>query len=185
MFVPEKAIQASPVVLGIDPGLTRCGYAVLRRTSGGQHEAEALALGVIRTEPGEHLANRLAQVHEDITDLLAEFSPDAVVIEQVFLHHNVRTAMSVAQVSGVVLSLAALSGCAVAQYTPTQVKGAVAGWGQADKTQIQKMVKARLGLASLPQPADAADAAALALCHLAMSPALTGANARISRRVAS
>ena len=90
MFVPEKAPQASPVVLGIDPGLTRCGYAVLRRTSGGKYEAEALALGVIRTEPSEHLANRLAQVHEDITDLLAEFSPDAVVIEQVFLHHNVR-----------------------------------------------------------------------------------------------
>ena len=127
----------------------------------------------------------LAKVNEALPDPLPEFSPDSVVIGQVFLHHNVRTAMSVAQVSGGVLSLAALAGCAVAQYTPTQVKAAVAGWGQADKAQIQKMVKARLGLASLPQPADAADAAALALCHLAMSPALSGANTRIYRRVAS
>lgn len=175
-------------VLGIDPGLTRCGYAVLRRFPDGTKttaEAEVLSMGVLRTEPREPLANRLASIHLDIEALLHEFRPGAVAIEQVFFQNNVRTAMSVAQVSGVVLSLAVRANCQVVQYTPSQVKNAIAGWGGADKEQVQKMVKLRLGLASLPKPADAADAAALALCHLAMSASMAGANSRISQSLAA
>ncbi len=93
-----------------------------------------------------------------------------MAVEQVFFQVNVRTAMSVGQASGLALAEAALAGCEVIQYTPNQVKDAVAGWGGADKIQVQKMVQSRLGLSALPKPADAADAAALALCHLAMSP---------------
>ena len=175
-------------VLGIDPGLTRCGYAVLRRfpdRAKNSGEAEVLSMGVLRTAPSEPLGNRLASIHLDIEALLQEFQPGSVAVEQVFFQNNVRTAMSVAQVSGVVLSLAVRAHCRVVQYTPSQVKNAIAGWGGADKEQIQKMVKLRLGLTSLPKPADAADAAALALCHLAMSTSMAGANSRISQPLAA
>jgi len=181
MFVSSTVAQE--VVLGIDPGLTRCGYAVLRSLSGATGEAEVLAMGVFRTEPKESLANRLAQIHLDVEQILEEFTPQSVAIEQVFFQSNARTAMSVAQVSGVVLALAVRAHCNVVQYTPSQVKSAVAGWGKADKAQIQKMVALRLHLKTLPQPADAADAAALALCHIATSSALVGSNSRVSRQV--
>jgi len=130
----------------------------------------AKALGVIRTDKDDDIADRLAQLHTDVDALIAEFSPDAVAVEQVFFQNNVRTAMSVGQASGVVFALARLRGCEVAQYTPSQVKDAVAGWGSASKMQVQKMVQARLSLATLPTPADAADAAAIALCHCSCAP---------------
>jgi crossover junction endodeoxyribonuclease RuvC len=155
-------------VLGIDPGLTRCGYAVV--DSGRAGSVRAVSLGVIRTPPADPLPQRLAALRLEFTALLAEFEPDAVAVEQVFFQVNVRTAMSVGQASGLALAEAALAGCEVVQYTPNQVKDAVAGWGGADKEQVQKMVQVRLGLTALPKPADAADAAALALCHLAMAP---------------
>jgi crossover junction endodeoxyribonuclease RuvC len=116
------------------------------------------------------LPERLASLHRDISDLLREFEPQTVVVEQLFFQVNVRTAMSVGQASGLALALASASGCTVVQYTPNQVKETVTGWGGADKLQVQRMVQVRLGLNSLPQPADAADAAALALCHLAVAP---------------
>lgn len=168
-----------PVVLGIDPGLTRCGYAVITRVSepGQRPAVRALGLGVLRTPAADPLAARLAQIHEDLESLLDEFAPDAVAVEQVFFQSNVRTAMSVAQVSGIVLAAAARRGCAVVQYTPSQVKSSIAGYGAADKEQVQRMVQMRLGLADMPKPADAADAAALALCHLAMSAPLVSARA--------
>jgi len=128
------------------------------------------AMGVIRTDKDDDIADRLAQLHADIDALIAEFAPDAVAVEQVFFQNNVRTAMSVGQASGVVLALARLRGCEVAQYTPSQVKDAVAGWGSAGKMQVQKMVQARLSLETLPTPADAADAAAIALCHCSCTP---------------
>jgi crossover junction endodeoxyribonuclease RuvC len=156
------------IVLGIDPGLTRCGYAVVR--SGRSGTATAVSLGVIRTPPSAALPHRLAELRSELASLIAEFTPDAVAVEQVFFQVNVRTAMSVGQASGLALAEAAAAGCDVVQYTPNQVKNAVAGWGGAGKAQVQKMVQARLGLAAVPQPADAADAAALALCHLAMAP---------------
>jgi crossover junction endodeoxyribonuclease RuvC len=155
-------------VLGIDPGLTRCGFAVI--DGRGPASAIAVSMGVIRTSASDPLPQRLGELRTEFTALIAEFKPDVVAVEQVFFQNNVRTAMSVGQASGLALAEAALAGCEVLQYTPNQVKDAVAGWGGAGKEQVQKMVQARLKLASLPKPADAADAAAIALCHLAMSP---------------
>jgi crossover junction endodeoxyribonuclease RuvC len=129
-----------------------------------------VALGVIRTSSSSPLPERLAVLRTELGALVAEHAPDVVAVEQVFFQVNVRTAMSVAQVSGLALAEAALAGCEVIQYTPNQVKDAVAGWGGADKAQVQRMVQARLGLRRRPEPPDAADAAALALCHLATSP---------------
>ncbi|TFH19857.1 MAG: crossover junction endodeoxyribonuclease RuvC [Acidimicrobiales bacterium] len=158
-------------MLGIDPGLTRCGYAVI--DGRGATKASAISIGVITTPPTDPLPQRLAALRTEFTALIAEFAPDVVAVEQVFFQVNVRTAMSVGQASGLALAEAALAGCEVIQYTPNQVKDAVAGWGGANKEQVQKMVQTRLGLSTLPKPADAADAAALALCHLAMSPAMS------------
>lgn len=174
MFAADR--QAGTLrVLGIDPGLTRCGYAVV--DGRGPGAAHAVSLGVIRTPPTDPLPQRLAALRVELVSLLAEFGPDVVAVEQVFFQVNVRTAMSVGQASGLALCEAASAGCEVVQYTPNQVKDAVAGYGAAGKEQIQKMVQARLKLTQLPKPADAADAAALALCHLAMAP--------MSRRVAA
>jgi crossover junction endodeoxyribonuclease RuvC len=155
-------------VLGIDPGLTRCGYAVV--DGRGPNDVTAVALGVIRTPAGDALPQRLAALSGELAALLAEFHPAAVAVEHVFFQVNVRTAMSVGQASGLALAGAAAAGCDVAQYTPNQVKDAVAGWGGASKEQVQRMVQSRLRLAHTPQPPDAADAAALALCHLASAP---------------
>lgn len=154
-------------MLGIDPGLTRCGYAVLHSVG---HEVRPLSLGVIRTPPADALPQRLAELKAELVALLHEFRPQAVAVEQVFFQTNVRTAMSVGQASGLALAEAATFGCDVMQFTPNQVKDSVAGWGGADKAQVQKMVQARLGLSTPPKPADAADAAALALCYLAVAP---------------
>ncbi len=160
--------QRENYVLGIDPGLTRCGYAVLRVVSA--NEVTMTALGILRTKPEDDLPNRLAEIAAEINDLLDEYQPTAVAVEQIFFQSNVRSAMSVGQVSGLVLSAAAKRGVEVAQYSPNQVKLAITGWGGADKAQVQKMVKQRLKLNSIPKPADAADAAAIALCHIASSP---------------
>ncbi len=165
-------------VLGIDPGLTRCGYAVVEARHGA---VVALALGVVRTPSDHPLPQRLATLKLELVRLLEEHRPAAVAVEQVFFQTNVRTAMSVGQASGLALAEAAAAGCVVAQYTPNQVKDAVAGYGNADKAQVQRMVQRRLGLTALPQPADAADAAALALCHLAMAP-FAGSVARAGGR---
>ena len=161
MFVAQR-------VLGIDPGLTRCGYAVIDNPAPGR--VAAVSLGVLRTPATDPLPQRLAALRTEIVELLGEFRPDVVAVEQVFFQVNVRTAMSVGQASGLALAEAAAFGCLVVQYTPNQVKNSVAGWGGAGKAQVQKMVQVRLGLSTPPRPADAADAAALALCHLSSSP---------------
>jgi crossover junction endodeoxyribonuclease RuvC len=160
-------VREGTVVLGIDPGLTRCGYAVLHAVG---VTTRPLAMGVIRTPPSSALPQRLAELQRELVSLLREYRPDAVAVEQVFFQTNVRTAMSVGQASGLALAEAAAAGCDVVQFTPNQVKDSVAGWGGADKAQVQRMVQARLGLATPPKPADAADAAALALCYLAAAP---------------
>jgi crossover junction endodeoxyribonuclease RuvC len=156
------------LILGIDPGLTRCGYAALE--AAGPTSARAVALGVVRTSPAAGVPVRLAELRRELAELIGELRPDVVAVEHVFFQVNVRTAMSVGQASGLALAEAAAAGCEVVQYTPNQVKEAVAGWGGAGKEQVQRMVQARLGLAAPPKPADAADAAALALCHLALAP---------------
>ena len=155
-------------VLGIDPGLTRCGYACIEST--GPSTARALAMGVVRTSVDGALPARLLALRDELRALIAEYRPHAVAVERVFFQVNVRTAMSVGQASGLALVEAAAAGCEVMQYSPNEVKAAIAGWGGADKEQMQRMVQIRLGLSAPPKPADAADAAALALCHLAMSP---------------
>ncbi len=169
MFVrdPAAPLREGIVVLGIDPGLTRCGYAVLHAAGAA---VRPLALGVIRTPQSSPLPQRLAELKAELVLLLTEYRPDAVAVEQVFFQTNVRTAMSVGQASGLALAEAATAGCDVVQFTPSQVKNSVAGWGNADKAQVQRMVQARLGLSAPPKPADAADAAALALCYLAGAP---------------
>ena len=163
MFAP-----CASIVLGIDPGLTRCGYAVLRVS--GNTEVSMSALGVLSTSHEKDLPNRLAEIAREIEELLDEYQPSAVAVERIFFQSNVRTAMSVGQVSGLVLSAAARRNIEVVQYSPNEVKLALTGWGGADKAQVQKMVKERLKLNSIPKPADAADAAAIALCHIASSP---------------
>lgn len=163
MFAPNDPVDR---VLGIDPGLTRCGYAVVD----GGATVRAVSIGVLRTPSDAELPERLGALWTDVEDLLEEFRPRTVAVEQVFFQVNVRTAMSVGQASGLVLALAHRFGCEVVQYPPNQVKEAVTGSGRADKLQVQKMVQMRLGLSALPDPPDAADAAAVALCHLAVSP---------------
>jgi crossover junction endodeoxyribonuclease RuvC len=154
-------------VLGVDPGLSRCGYGCIVPQGTG---ARAVALGVLRTAPDDPLPQRLADLQLGIRELLADLRPAVVAVERVFFQVNVRTAMAVGQASGIVMAEAQAAGAEVAQYTPNQVKEAVAGWGGAGKEQVGHMVQTLLGLAAPPKPADAADAAALALCHLAHAP---------------
>ena len=164
-------------VLGIDPGVSRCGYGALAR-SGGQ--TRAVAVGVITTPPADALPRRLADLDGEIRALLADLGPDAmagdgppvVAVERLFFQVNARTAMSVGQASGLVLAAAAQAGWEVVQYTPNEVKQAVAGYGAATKEQVQRMVASLLGLPEPPRPPDAADALALALCHLTLAPRL-------------
>ena len=160
-------------VLGIDPGLSRCGYACVESRPEG---ARAVAIGVITTPPSDPLPQRLAELQSELRALLVEFRPEAVAVERVFFQNNVRTAMSVGQASGIAMAEAASAGCEVVQYSPNEVKQAVAGYGAATKEQVQVMVQTLLGLATLPQPADAADAAALALTHLAVATSLTASS---------
>jgi len=164
-------------VLGIDPGLSRCGYGGVRvapiaagQPRGGDSRLRAVLAGVLTTSPDAPVYERLACLAADLGALIAECNPDAVVVERVFFQTNIRTAMSVAQASGVALAIAAASGCEVAEYTSNEVKQAVAGYGAATKEQVQKMVAAQLSLTERPRPADAADALALALCHLTVAP---------------
>jgi len=162
-------------VLGIDPGLSRCGYGVVRRDS--SSTLHAVAAGVITTAPDTPLAERLALLQREITGLIAECRPAAVVVERVFFQTNARTAMSVGQASGLALAAAASAGCEVVQYTSNEVKQAVVGYGSATKDQVQRMVQAILRLPERPRPPDAADALALAICHQTLLP--------LARRVAA
>ncbi|MGI8872942.1 MAG: crossover junction endodeoxyribonuclease RuvC [Egibacteraceae bacterium] len=150
-------------VLGVDPGLSRCGVGVVE---GPRSRPVAVRAGVVRTSPGEAVAQRLATLHAELTALIVETRPDAIAVERVFFNANVGTATGVGQAAGVVLLCAAQAGVDVVEYTPSQVKAAVTGDGSADKSQVGYMVAAQLRLAQAPRPADAADALALALCHL-------------------
>lgn len=154
-------------VLGIDPGLTRCGYGgVVREGS----VLRAVTAGVLTTSPAAPLPQRLALLQSGLRALMAELAPSAVAVERVFFQVNARTAMSVGQASGLALAEASAAGCEVAEYTANEVKQAVTGFGGAPKEQVQRMVQAQLGLVDRPRPPDAADALALALCHHAMAP---------------
>jgi crossover junction endodeoxyribonuclease RuvC len=151
-------------VLGVDPGLTRCGIGVVDGAPG-----RALALvrvGVIRTASGDSIAARLLAIETEIEQWLDACRPDAVAVERVFSQLNVRTVMGTAQAGAVAIVCAARRGLPVGLHTPTEVKAAVTGNGRADKDQVTTMVTRLLRMTDPPRPADAADALALAICHL-------------------
>ncbi len=155
--------EVDGLVLGIDPGLSRCGYGAVRRSGGG---AQAVAYGVLRTPTGDGLPERLAALQGELEDLVEDLRPGSVAVERVLFQANVRTAISVGQASGLALATAARRGIPVTCYSPNEVKLAVAGHGAADKRQVQAMVTRTLHLDTPPSPPDAADALALALAHL-------------------
>ncbi|MGO2659754.1 crossover junction endodeoxyribonuclease RuvC [Mycetocola reblochoni] len=150
-------------ILGIDPGLTRCGVGVIE--VGPDRRAHLVHYGVIRSGSDEPIEQRLRQIGTGIDEVIEGFAPDAVAVERVFAQHNLRTVMGTAQVSGLALYAAATRGIPVALHTPSEVKAAVTGYGSAEKRQVQTMVAKILRLDELPSPADAADALALAICH--------------------
>jgi crossover junction endodeoxyribonuclease RuvC len=151
-------------VLGVDPGLTRCGLGVVDGVPGRQ--LAMVSTGVARTSPDAAIGFRLLAIEEQIEEWLTDHRPDAVAVERVFSQHNVRTVMGTAQVSAVAIVCAARRGIPVALHTPSEVKAAVSGNGRADKAQVTAMVVRLLRLADPPRPADAADALALAICHI-------------------
>jgi crossover junction endodeoxyribonuclease RuvC len=157
-------------VLGVDPGLTRCGLGVVEGVPG--RPPKLIAVGVVRTEPGAEIAARLLAIEEEIERWLDEHRPDTVAVERVFSQHNVRTVMGTAQAGAVAIVCAARRGLPVALHTPSEVKAAVTGSGTAGKEQVTLMVTRLLRLADPPRPADAADALALAICHLWRAPAI-------------
>lgn len=151
-------------VLGIDPGLTRCGYGIVEGDSARQ--LRLVAVGVVRTATTDDTAVRLLQVEGAIEALVREHRPDVVAVERVFAQHNAMTVIGTAQAAGVAMLVGARHGLPVHLHTPSEVKAAVTGSGTADKTQVGTMVRRILRLAQVPKPADAADATALAICHL-------------------
>jgi crossover junction endodeoxyribonuclease RuvC len=150
-------------VLGIDPGLTRCGFGVIEVEP--DRTARLVDVGVIRSSADEPVERRVHAIANGVEAVLDEHRPEVVALERVFAQHNLRTVMGTAQASGVVMHLAAARGLSVALHTPSEVKAAVTGYGSADKKQVATMVARLLRLDAPPSPADAADALALAICH--------------------
>jgi crossover junction endodeoxyribonuclease RuvC len=153
-------------VLGIDPGLTRCGFGGVRRTRVG---LEAVCHGALATAVHDAHPRRLRDLQRQLVALIATHQPDVVVVERVFFQTNIRTAIGVSQASGLALAAADEFGCDVAQYTSNEVKLAITGDGAAEKKQTQAMVARTLKMAELPRPFDAADALALAIHHLSLA----------------
>jgi crossover junction endodeoxyribonuclease RuvC len=151
-------------VLGVDPGLTRCGVGVVEGEPG--RTCRLVAVEVVLTDPEDDLGSRLLALDRALAGLVATHAPDSVAVERVFSQHNVRTVMGTAQAGAVAILAAARAGLPVRTYTPSEVKAAVTGSGQADKAQVTAMVTRLLRLAAPPRPADAADALALAICHV-------------------
>ena len=151
------------LVIGVDPGLTTTGFGVVRAGAG---SPDVRAAGVIRTEAGLPTATRLDVLYQDIRELIEEVRPEVMAIERVFVNRNRLTATQVGQASGVIMLAASRAGLEVFEYSPSAVKAIVTGDGRASKKQVQQMVARRLGLRQAPAPADAADALAIALCHM-------------------
>jgi crossover junction endodeoxyribonuclease RuvC len=151
-------------VLGVDPGMTRCGVGVIDGEPG--RRARLVHVAVLRTDLDLDIGERLRQLDDAIVAAIATHAPDAVAVERVFSQHNVRTVMGTAQVAGLAILAATRAGVPVALHTPSEVKAAVTGSGRADKAQVAAMVSRVLALTEPPRPADATDALALAVCHL-------------------
>ena len=152
------------IVLGVDPGLTRCGVGVVRGSVG--RPLTMVDVGVVRTPADLDIALRLHQLEVALEARIAEHRPDVVAVERVFAQHNVRTVMGTAQASAIAMVVAARHGIAVHLHTPSEVKASVTGSGRADKAQVAQMVTRLLRLAEAPKPVDATDALALAICHV-------------------
>jgi crossover junction endodeoxyribonuclease RuvC len=150
-------------VMGIDPGLTRCGISVISHQGG--REINLIEVGVILTPATSALEERLMTLESQIEAWIERTQPDVVAVERVFAQHNVRTVMGTAQASGIALLVAARRGIPVAMHTPSEVKAAVTGSGRANKAQVAQMVKKILRLDVIPKPVDATDSLALAICH--------------------
>lgn len=152
------------LVLGIDPGTATTGYGLVRSLPDGN--LESLAYGIIQTPAGLPAPQRLAMLYHQFSNLLLLHRPDSCAVEKLFFQRNISTAIAVGQARGVALLAIAEAGLEIAEYTPNEVKQAVAGYGNAGKRQVQEMVRLLLGLPHIPQPDDAADALAIAICHL-------------------
>jgi crossover junction endodeoxyribonuclease RuvC len=166
-------------VLGVDPGLTRCGFGVIEGEPG--RRLALVATGVVSTSAGDPIGLRLLALEQHAERWLTDYQPDAVAVERVFSQHNVRTVMGTAQAGAVAIVCAARRGLPVALHTPSEVKAAVTGSGRADKAQVTLMVTRLLAMSNPPRPADAADALALAICHLWRG----GAQSRLAAAVAA
>jgi len=158
--VQKRAIMR---ILGVDPGLTRCGVGVIDLDL--RRKPVFVSVNVLRTPAQADLPTRLGQLAQQFESVLEEFAPDVVVVERVFSQHNVRSAMDTASAAAVVMLAANQRELPVGIYTPTEVKAAVTGTGRADKAQVTAMVTRILNLSEIPKPADAADSLALAICH--------------------
>lgn len=152
------------VVIGIDPGTATTGYGILREQASGQ--LEVINYGVIQTAADQPMPERLLELYRQLNEIILLHRPDSGAVEKLFFQRNVRTAISVSQGRGVILLALANHGLPVAEYTPLEVKQAVAGYGGAEKRQVQEMVRMLLDLDRIPQPDDAADALAIAICHV-------------------
>ena len=152
------------LAIGIDPGTAITGYGLVREQADGS--LEVVDYGVIQTSPGHAMPDRLVQLYQQLKQIINLHSPQSGAVEKLFFARNVRTALSVGQARGIALLALAESGVAVAEYSPNEIKQAVAGYGGAEKMQVQMMVQALLNLQEVPQPDDAADALAVAICHL-------------------
>jgi len=152
------------IVIGIDPGTATTGYGIIEENNAG--EFRTIDFGVISTPAGEPLENRLKTIYDQITSLILLHKPQSCAVEKLFFKQNVTNAISVGQARGVVLLAMVTYGVAVYEYSPAEVKSAISGYGNAEKAQVQAMVKAILGLTDIPRPDDAADALAIAICHL-------------------
>ena len=150
------------IVLGIDPGFAIVGFGVLESAQGRQR---MITCGAITTPAGQPLPARLLQIEDDMNELLSTFHPQAMAVEELFFNNNVTTGIGVAQARGVILTAAERVSVPIFEYTPSQVKQAVVGYGRAEKKQVMDMTKRLLNLKSVPKPDDAADAVAIALCH--------------------
>jgi crossover junction endodeoxyribonuclease RuvC len=162
-------------VFGIDPGSDRTGYGCVD-SDGRQHRL--VLCGAVRTRAADAFPDKLGTIHRELSSLIADCHPDCVVIENLFHAVNVRSALKLGHARGVAMLAAVEAGVTVVEYTPAEIKRAVVGYGRAEKPQVQQMVKLLLGLTRVPQPHDAADALAVAICHLHASPLTTAARRR-------
>lgn len=156
-------------VLGIDPGTAITGWGVIDTTETkykGNDKLQAKAYGCIKTESSSLFSIRLAIIYNDLKKIIKKYKPDVMAVEELFFAKNVKTALKVGHARGVVILAAVNAGLEVAEYTPLEVKQAMAGYGRADKQQVQKMVKTLLWLKEIPKPDDVADALAVAICHI-------------------